>query len=346
MLEQKPWIDTEPKGTLSPAEFLRRLPEGLTLEQFWDFVNRSDALLFSHEFKISGERIIIGARTEGGYASVFFGWYDKIPLRFVVVKMPHSSYINNREVATRLTLEKFFFEQQEATDPHSYWPSLLDEGTVTHPLTEPFTQTQPHSVDCMVVELIPGLMLGTIIDRYPNITENPAFAAAVGMQIVHGLQNLHACGLVYRDVKPENILITYPAPGKPFVRLFDANAFLFPDSDLTDPGIVIGTAEYASPEQIRDERIGPESDYYAVGCLLYEMIRGYPPFRGFSGEISRRHLRDQPEPLDSPLWPVISRLLAKNPRERYETNEEVRRALQGFVLEDQALMEYARPALL
>lgn len=341
MLEQKPWIQVEAEEVSSPGKLLRSIPETLAPDQFWDFVHIHEGELFPTEIQVNHRKIIIGAKLAGGYADVFFGWYEGMPPQFVVIKMLTSRYINEERTATRLTLEKFFFEQQNATDPNGYWPTLLDEGRIRNPLC-----LDHDPIDCMVVELIPGLRLDKLIATCQNITKNPAFAAAAGIQVIHALKNLHEGGSVYRDIKPENILITYPKPGRPFVRLFDANAILFPNSDLTDPGICIGTAEYMSPEGARREKQDLRSDQYSLGCLLYEMIGGRSPFTGYADYVMRDHLRTLPAELDSSLWPIISRLLAKNPRERYGTDEEVRRALQGFALEDSELAEYARVALL
>ena len=147
---------------------------------------------------------------------------------------------------------------------------------------------------------------------------------AVARTIAQALDCAHRHGLVHRDVKPENILF---AEGQPSLADFGIARALDRVSSETwsSVGIIRGTAEYMSPEQIRAaERLDARTDVYALACVLYEMLAGSPPFTGGTPlAIMRRHLHDEPPPLRGVRPPVpgalqraIARALAKDPARR------------------------------
>jgi Protein kinase domain len=136
-----------------------------------------------------------------------------------------------------------------------------------------------------------------------------ARAAHIGAQVAAALAHAHGLGLVHRDLKPENIMLLRRGRDPDFVkvldfglaRIFDERAELAGTAislaPLTRDGLVFGTPEYMSPEQARGGQVGPESDVYALGAVLYHMVTGTVPFAGQTfTEILSRHVREPPVP--------------------------------------------------
>lgn len=157
-------------------------------------------------------------------------------------------------------------------------------------------------------------------------------ALDVARQLAEVLAAAHRLGVVHRDLKPENVLLDRDL--RP--RLVDFGlAFLSGregDSRLTAEGVVAGTPAYTSPEQARGAEVGPPTDVYALGCLLFEMVAGRPPFVGADAEVLTRHMYAPPPPLRSDasvpaaLRPLVERMLDKRPAQR-PTAAEVAAAL-------------------
>jgi serine/threonine-protein kinase len=163
-------------------------------------------------------------------------------------------------------------------------------------------------------------------------------AAHVGAQVAAALAHAHGLGLVHRDLKPENIMLLRRGQDPDFVkvldfglaRIFDERAELAGTAislaPLTRDGLVFGTPEYMSPEQARGGQVGPESDVYALGAVLYHMVTGAVPFAGQTfTEILSRHVREPPVPpsvrcphldIAPPLDQLILECLQKEPERR------------------------------
>jgi tetratricopeptide (TPR) repeat protein len=157
-------------------------------------------------------------------------------------------------------------------------------------------------------------------------------ALDIATQVAEGLAKAHVAGVVHRDVKPGNLILTDDA-----VKIVDFGLATFSAAlQLTIEGTTLGTAAYMSPEQSRGEEVGPATDVWAVGVILYEMLAGHPPFLGGSPDaISYAIRHDAPVPLRSlrPDVPeevehVVFRALMKDPRLRYATGRELSRALR------------------
>ena len=170
-------------------------------------------------------------------------------------------------------------------------------------------------------------------------------ACRYAAQLADGLQHISSLGLVHRDVKPGNILVTEDGTTVKLVDLglarFDHPNWDLPPSDLTQIGMMIGTPDYVSPEQIRDSRSADiRSDLYSLGCTLYHMLTGQVPFGG-------PHVRDKlylqqasdPTPVeelrsDVPIGvaAVVRKLMAKKPRDRYQDPTEVAAVLRPYLI--------------
>jgi serine/threonine-protein kinase len=148
----------------------------------------------------------------------------------------------------------------------------------------------------------------------------PARAADVVAQIAAGLDAAHAAGLVHRDVKPANVLLTGEHA---YLSDFGLTRVVGSDTELTEAGQWIGTVDYCSPEQLRGDRTDARSDVYALGCVLFAALTGNTPFgRGTVPSTMMAHLHDEPPRISAYGAPrdfdrVIWRALAKDPDDRY-----------------------------
>ncbi|GLZ08224.1 protein kinase [Actinomadura sp. NBRC 104412] len=173
----------------------------------------------------------------------------------------------------------------------------------------------------LVMQYIKGRNLRSYIDPADRLPI--AWAAAVGAQIATVLSHAHAIPVVHRDLKPDNVLVTDDGTVK--VLDFGIAAILRRDiTKITATGSPLGTSRYMSPEQVNAAQVTPQSDLYALGCVLHELLSGTPVFNGDSQyELWRQHLNADPEPLrglrpDVPpeLEELVLDLLAKQPEQR------------------------------
>ena len=159
--------------------------------------------------------------------------------------------------------------------------------------------------------------------------------------VLRALEYSHQAGIVHRDIKPGNVMVTRNGD----VKVMDfgiARAMSDAQSTMTQTAQVIGTAQYLSPEQARGERVDARSDLYSTGCLMYELLTGRPPFTGDSPvAIAYQHVRENPIPpsrLDPTLPPwadsIVLKAMAKSPNDRYqsaaEMNADIQRAASGM----------------
>jgi eukaryotic-like serine/threonine-protein kinase len=176
-------------------------------------------------------------------------------------------------------------------------------------------------------------------------------ALDIAAQMATALATAHEAGIVHRDIKPENVMVRPDGLVKVLdfglAKLTEQPA-VTPEAEVdsqaptlarlsTEPGIVMGTVSYMSPEQARGLRVDPRTDIFSLGVMLYEMLAGQRPFVGTTaGETIAAILRDEPQPLsqhhpDCPatLEGIVSRCLAKTPEQRYQTSGELSAALKA-----------------
>lgn len=185
----------------------------------------------------------------------------------------------------------------------------------------------------LAMELLDGHPLADLIDEEPQLPVS--WVAALGAQIAAGLTAAHTAGIVHRDLKPANVMLTDDGT----VKVLDFGmGSIVDDPDqtrLTSTGVSVGTARYMAPEQFRAEHVSAPADLYALGCILYELLIGRPPFSATTPfELRDQHEQDQPPrltlvrpDLPSELVRLVDRLLEKDAELRPETADLVREAL-------------------
>ena len=186
----------------------------------------------------------------------------------------------------------------------------------------------------IVMEYVQGRPLSAVLRDPQRLS--PRQIATIGAGVAAALAFAHRHGVVHRDVKPGNILITPDGDVK--VTDFGIARAMNTEESLTQTGAVMGTAAYFSPEQAEGKGVDSRSDIYSLGVVLYEMAVGRPPFTGDSPvAVASKHVRDQPvlprqaNPTVPPaLEAVIMKAMAKNPDDRYGSAEELRADLLRF----------------
>jgi serine/threonine-protein kinase len=186
----------------------------------------------------------------------------------------------------------------------------------------------------IVMEYVEGRPLSAVLRDPQRLT--PREIAVIGAGVAAALAFAHRHGVVHRDVKPGNVLITPDGDVK--VTDFGIARAMNTEESLTQTGAVMGTAAYFSPEQAEGKGVDSRSDIYSLGVVLYEMAVGRPPFTGDSPvAVASKHVRDMPvlpreaNPSVPPaLEAVVMKAMAKNPDDRYASAEELRADLLRF----------------
>ncbi|SDT73464.1 Stk1 family PASTA domain-containing Ser/Thr kinase [Actinoplanes derwentensis] len=190
----------------------------------------------------------------------------------------------------------------------------------------------------IVMEFVNGQTLKELLAQEQRL--QPRRALEIIADICAALEFSHRHGIIHRDIKPGNVMITQSGQ----VKVMDfgiARALASGATTMTQTSAVIGTAQYLSPEQARGESVDARSDVYAAGCVLFELVVGHPPFVGDSPvSVAYQHVREEPKPPSSivrDLPPEIDAMalkaLSKNPLNRYQSAQEMRadalRAVSG-----------------
>jgi tRNA A-37 threonylcarbamoyl transferase component Bud32 len=250
----------------------------------------------------------------GGMAYVYLA-HDNVLDRDVALKLLKTRYAENEELVERFRREA----RRAASLSHPHIVPVFDGGETgdgTYYIT---------------MEYLPG---GTLKDRIASEGAlPPRIAVEVALQVAEALQCAHERGVIHRDIKPRNILIT----GAGHAKVADFGiARAVEETTISDLGDILGSAKYMSPEQAAGERVGPASDLYSLGVVLYEMLTGRVPFEVESpADVSARHASgppphprevnpEVPEGVDA----LVMRLLATDPEDRHASAERLVKELR------------------
>jgi serine/threonine protein kinase/tetratricopeptide (TPR) repeat protein len=266
-----------------------------------------------------GQYEVLGRIGQGGMGIVLKAHEERLN-RIVAVKVLLPAL-----AASPLARRRFLREAQAAA-------AVCHEHVVTiHAVDE------AAGLPYLVMQLVDGVSLQQKLNRDGALSLKEALR--IGLQIASGLSAAHAQGLVHRDIKPANILLE---DGVARVKITDFGlARAVDDASLTASGTIAGTPNYMSPEQARGEPVDRRSDLFSLGSVLYAMCTGEPPFRATSTVAVLRQVSDEPpRPIqvlnpDVPQWManIITRLMAKDPAERYQTAAEVAEILASHLAE-------------
>ncbi|MBO2530145.1 MULTISPECIES: serine/threonine-protein kinase [Thermobifida] len=197
-------------------------------------------------------------------------------------------------------------------------------AALSHPnIAQVYDYGEQDGFSFLVMELITGESLSAIIKRNPGL--DPDITLDVVDQAAQALSAAHANGVIHRDIKPGNLLVTEDGT----VKLTDFGIARGNESvTLTQTGMVMGTAQYISPEQVSGKPASPLSDIYALGIVAYECLAGHPPFTADTPlALALAHSREPPPPLPDSVPPAVRELvecmLAKDPQERPSSAAEV-----------------------
>ncbi len=197
-------------------------------------------------------------------------------------------------------------------------------------------------VPYIVMEYVEGRTLREVLSTDQRLL--PARALEITAAILAGLDYSHRNGIIHRDIKPGNVMLT-PAGEVKVMDFGIARAIAQSGATMTQTSAIIGTAQYLSPEQARGGQADRRSDVYSTGCLLYELLTGTPPFTGDSAvSVAYQHVREDPIPpsqINPDIGPnadaIVLKAMAKNPANRYQSAAEMRddieRALRGAPIE-------------
>jgi len=235
---------------------------------------------------------------------------DEVLGRLVAVKLLRHAYVGDQALASRFRAEARY----AAALSHPGIAQVFDYGEHA-----PGGGAGAGSGAYLVMELVPGEPLSAILARTDRLSAGTTLDIAA--QAANALQAAHVAGIVHRDIKPGNLLVT--SDGR--VKITDFGiaraAQAAQAGHLTQTGMVMGTAQYVSPEQASGLRVTHASDIYSLGVVAYECLAGRPPFAADALiALALAHVRDAPPPLPQDVPPLVSdmvmRMLAKRPEDR------------------------------
>ncbi|HVA36430.1 MAG TPA: Stk1 family PASTA domain-containing Ser/Thr kinase [Candidatus Dormibacteraeota bacterium] len=264
---------------------------------------------------VFNQRYRLGARLgEGGMAVVYEGT-DIVLRRPVAIKVLREQYASDQEF-----VQRFYREAQSA-------------ASLSHPnIVNVYDVGQEGSAYYIVMELVDGTTLAEMIAGDGHLPEAAAIDYAA--QICAGLAYAHRHGFLHRDIKPANVLVTKDD----IVKISDfgiARAVSQQTMAVTQPGMVMGSVSYLSPEQAQGHELTQASDLYSVGVMLFQMVTGHLPYEGDSPvAVALKHVNQPipqiPESEASPaLAAVIRKLLQKDPSARFQSAHETATALRA-----------------
>jgi eukaryotic-like serine/threonine-protein kinase len=262
-----------------------------------------DDMIFGRRYRVTEK---IGS---GGMAEVYKA-VDETLGRTVAVKVMHAHYASDPEFAAR-------FRQEAASAANLQHPSIVNIYDFGVEGDTPY----------IVMEFVRGTDLKTVLRQRGAL--DPHDVAEYGAQVCSALAVAHGYGIVHRDIKPHNIVLL---PDGKSIKVMDFGIARAVDSDSTQTGSVLGTAQYVSPEQAQGKHLSGQSDLYSLGVVLYELSTGRLPFDGDTPvSVALKHVNETAVPprrvnpaVPPALEAVILKAMEKDPSRRYRTADEMR----------------------
>jgi eukaryotic-like serine/threonine-protein kinase len=266
----------------------------------------------------------------GGMGKVFLAC-DQVLDREVALKVLRDQYAQDEDFVGR-------FEREAKAAASLNFPNIVqvyDRGTAAD------------GTYYIAMEYVPG---GTLQDRIlKEGSVQTAEAVRLASQVADALGVAHARGMVHRDIKPQNVLLT--ADGDAKVADFGI-ARAASETTVSNSSLVLGTAKYMSPEQATGDPVGPASDLYSLGVVLYEMLTGEVPFEADSEVgVAMKHVIEPPRPpkekhpsIPEALNAVAMKLLQKKPEDRYPGRRSSSRTSHGWAKDSPPSSRRPRPS--
>ncbi|HZK86750.1 MAG TPA: protein kinase, partial [Syntrophomonas sp.] len=251
---------------------------------------------------------------EGGMAKVYKA-HCRLLDRIVAIKILKDEFSKDKGF-----VEKFRTE-------------ALSAARINHPnIVNIYDVGQEDDIYYIVMEFVDGKTLKEVISNEAPLSVE--HATDIAIMICDGVHHAHEKGIIHRDIKPHNILITEHG----MVKVADFGvARAISNATITYGNNIVGSVHYISPEQAKGEPVNRTTDIYSIGCVLYEMLTGRPPFNAESAiTVALKHIHDEvpsPRKLNSnipiALEGIILKAMQKSPSQRFSTAEEMRNALLG-----------------
>ena len=266
--------------------------------------------------KILGGRYQVQDRIgTGGMATVFRG-RDEVLGRTVAIKTMLPQYAADPSFAARFKQEA----QAAAALQSPYIVSVYDWG-------------KDGDTYFIVMEYLRGTDLKSGIRKHGALDCKKV--AQIGSQIAQALSVAHKHDIIHRDIKPQNIMVQPDGN----IKVMDFGIARAKNSHLTQDNSVLGTAHYVSPEQTQGKELGPTTDIYSLGIVMYESATGQVPFQGDDAiSVALKQVNEQPKPpsqlnpnVDPSLEAIILKCMQKDPAARFQTADELNRALRDYL---------------
>ncbi|CAN5569686.1 hypothetical protein BH24ACT21_BH24ACT21_14020 [soil metagenome] len=266
--------------------------------------------------RVLGGRYRVDDRLGKGGMAVVYRAEDALLGRKVALKILHRHY------AEATYFQKRFKQEARAM-------ASMDHENIV----KIYDICQDEDVPLIVAEYVGGEDLGALLSQQPENRLDEKRARKICAQLLKALSYAHQRGIIHRDVKPSNVLMTTEG----VVKVADFGiARIVEEEDAEEPGEIVGSARYMSPEQLQGGEATPRSDVYSVGILLYHCLTGRPPFSGDLDSLVRQQLHQEPAPprelnrgISLHMEAVILRSLAKDPADRYPSARAMLEDLQG-----------------
>ena len=266
--------------------------------------------------KVLGGRYQVQDRIgTGGMATVFRG-RDDVLGRTVAIKTMLPQYATDPSFAARFKQEA----QAAAALQSPYIVSVYDWG-------------KDGNTYFIVMEYLRGTDLKSGIRKHGALDCKKV--AQIGSQIAQALSVAHKHDIIHRDIKPQNIMVQPDGN----IKVMDFGIARAKNSHLTQDNSVLGTAHYVSPEQTQGKELGPTTDIYSLGIVMYESATGQVPFKGDDAiSVALKQVNEQPMPpsqlnpnVDPSLEAIILKCMQKDPAARFQTADELNRALRDYL---------------